>query len=68
MTFGSWAYHGIEIDLGFYDGLERMDISDLEKESTEWEIISKTESKKVHVFLIICWFVLRKINCKKLHA
>ena len=26
MTFGSWAYHGNEIDLVFYDDLERMDI------------------------------------------
>ena len=49
MTFGSWAYHGIEIDLGFYDDLERMDTSDLEKENTEWEIMSKTENRKVQV-------------------
>lgn len=46
MTFGSWAYHGNEIDLGFYDDMEMLDISDLERESTSWDIISKGEYRK----------------------
>ena len=41
MTFGSWAYHGNELDLHFNDDFERMDLTDLEKENTEWEVLNK---------------------------
>ena len=50
MTFGSWAYHGNEIDLGFLPDMEMLDISELERESSEWEIISKSEERKIQVF------------------
>ena len=49
MTFGSWAYHGNEIDLKFYEDLEQMDISDLEKDNTEWVITAKTENRRIQV-------------------
>ena len=50
MTFGSWAYHGKEIDLGFYSDMEMLDISDLERESTEWEILSKSEMREIKYY------------------
>ena len=50
MTFGSWAYHGNEIDLGFYSDMEMLDISDLERESTEWEITYKSESRRIQYY------------------
>ncbi len=50
MTFGSWAYHGNEIDLGFHKNLEMLDISDLERESTKWEITAKKEFRKIEYY------------------
>ena len=47
MTFGSWSYHGNEIDLGLLEDMEMLDVSDLERESTAWEIIGKAETRKV---------------------
>ena len=46
MTFGSWAYHGNEIDLGIFEDMEMLDISDLERESTEWDIIDKMDNRR----------------------
>ena len=45
MTFGSWAYNGKEINLQFHDDFERMDLSDLERENTEWEVLAKQETR-----------------------
>ena len=49
MTFGSWSYHGNEIDLGLLEDMEMLDVSDLERESTAWEIIGKAETRKVRI-------------------
>ena len=43
MTFGSWAYHGNELDLRFNDDFESMDLTDLERENTEWEVVHDGE-------------------------
>ena len=58
MTFGSWAYHGNEIDLGFLPDMEMLDISDLERESIEWEITSKSEERKIQVITITLYIQL----------
>ncbi len=50
MTFGSWTYHGNEIDLRFFEDLERMDISDLERDNTEWEITNKSEHREIQLY------------------
>ena len=53
MTFGSWVYHGIELDIHFYDDLERMDISDLEKENSEWDITHMSENRRIQVITFL---------------
>ena len=52
MTFGSWAYHGNELDLHFNDDFERMDLTDLEKENTEWEVLNKGNILKPTLFIL----------------
>lgn len=50
MTFGSWAYHGNELDLVFFENLDKLDISDLERENTEWEVLSKSENRRIQYY------------------
>lgn len=50
MTFGSWAYHGNEIDLHFMETMDQMDTTELERNSTEWDIIGKSEQRKIQYY------------------
>ena len=48
MKFGSWTYDGTKVDLGFFDDLAEVDITDY-MPSNEWKLLGHPAKKNVKV-------------------
>ena len=48
--FISWDYHGFEVDLDFYEGLEEFDLGDNYHHSNSWRIVDNVARKNVRYY------------------
>ena len=49
LKFGSWTYDGTKLDLHFYEGLEKVDITDY-VESNEWGLLEYPAKRNVKFY------------------
>ena len=49
LKFGSWTYDGTKVDLGFFDNLEEVDITDY-MPSNEWKLLDHPAKKNIKFY------------------
>ena len=49
LKFGSWTYDGFQLDIDFYDGVDRVDLNDY-IESNEWKVVGHPAKKNIRYY------------------